>query len=691
MADDLKIRAEIQVLLKDNAAAIKRANELLKQMDKNADKAGRSLDRAEKAAGNFGKTLTRYLGAAVLTRFVQQSILGFAQFERQLNSLSREIQKLGIDSRSAIPEVRRLFEELEKLGIASQDSARAFQKLLGITENYEASLVLLRTAAGAAADGQVEFNNAIAALGSIIQGEVLEPGKSLNLAVKDLNGNTKTGTEIISDAIDKYAGLAKAQQDTQAEIDKLVGGWNEFKLAVGEGLSSLVGLVGGLGNITNAFKSLGPIVLKTGYEIVGVLRGLQFAIASFDIRKLFTGDFSGIGDDLRSGFEAGLITVKNQVQAATEELDSIWFDAGGRSGDSFAKGVEAAQEIVGRADETRAREKAEKDRLRAEEEERQRAEFALKATESRLRAELALTEEGSEERLKIELEILELAKKRALENAEEIGAGEAEIREAFRLAELKLVADHEEAKGNIAAAALQARAESEFNAFVGRLQAEIAALDEADQLKLQKQLEFLDLQRAQELGGKELTEQQVADIEDKYRLLREEREAEHAERLKAISDSVAQANQQNAIESARVAIAAGRAFFGESKALAYAETIINTAAAAMRAYRQGGWWAAALAIATGAVQLATIRNTDIGGGSEPSISGSIPTAPGTDARRPDLNETQGWRADQPQGRTTTSGNTYVFQGPNIVNDSDMRRFMRKAREVERRDQARRQR
>lgn len=117
-------------------------------------------------------------------------------------------------------------------------------------------------------------------------------------------------------------------------------------------------------------------------------------------------------------------------------------------------------------------------------------------------------------------------------------------------------------------------------------------------------------------------------------------EADHAAKMQALDKETADEAARNAqrrmdalnVMADSVSSVLG-SLFGESKAAAYAQTVIATAQAVMQTYAQlgGGPWAVAAAMsvaAAGAAQLATIaRTTKDGGGSKPSAASAAVAAP----------------------------------------------------------------
>lgn len=695
MADDLRVRGIIELLLKGKGG--KDASRQLDQTAKDADRATKSIGRAEKAAQSFGRALTTYLGAAVITGFVKRSIGEFAAYERALGSLGSTFRDLGVDVDSNTEKVKKFAEALQvNTGIAAQDTIAQFNAMVGIVGDVEGALTLITTAAGAAESTTLDFSTASLALTNILQGRMSDALKQLHVSQNKTTGDLKSQDEALKEVIEKYAKLAGTQTDAAASLGTLSGEWNQFKLDIGEvGAYILPPIVSTFRNLLKLFHSLGPMALYAGETIIGVFRGLKNAIGDFSLRKLFTGDFSGLSADLSKAFNEGLASVNYQVRGAADEFNAIWSDTAAEAGKVTAEGMQAALEAASAAAKREAAKEAEKERERLRKEAEQRAEFQRNADEALLRQRLQMTEEGSAERLYAELELLDRAHAQAIENAQKINAGTDAIDETFRLAKLEKERAYQVALGELEAEEAAKRNEADYKAFVEHLKAKIDAAAANSQERLDAQIKLLEIERNHELDNVELTEQARFSIIRAYALKIEAVRQNAAEQTAALKRRLASEDLQLQREAAHQAIALNSQFFGENKAFQYAVTIVNTAAAAMAAYaRTGSPWAAAAAIAAGAVQLAVIASTNIGSGRGATAGSLAQGIPGLVADNQELNGPNQHDASRSERMFDSGGRaagTYVFNGPNIISDSQMRRFMRKAREAERRDQMRLQR
>jgi len=687
--EDLRIRAQIDILLKDSGAAIKKADKLLKEMDKDAAKAAKSLDRAEKSAGKLGSTLTRFLGAAVIARFVQQSITAFADWERQLSSTGSEARNLGLDVDDTVGRVKAMTAAIEEqTGILRQDTTPIFNKFLGLTGDVEQATILLNAAVGAQEKQYKDVATAANLLGGILQGEVIEPAKSLGLAFDQTKDSAEQQAEVLDQALDKFLDYGDAADDARGSLDSMAASTNKVRISVGEALAPAIG------RLSDFFAGF-IIVLQKAWAGIGTF--VSAGIQGFtSLGRVITAAW----DAIRTGGAGGTFTTLRET--AEKELALI--------GDIFADGAAEQKRISGEAEKAvtltvqqqldarqklrdaaaarsakKAEERLAKELAKAAEEEAKKADFALKAKESQLRAELALTEEGSRERLAKELEILALLKERALKSAEEIKSGEAELNEAFRLAEQKLRADHNAQLIEDAAERNRVIAEAEFEATLGLLDALMDARDIAGQDTLELEIKSLKAQRDKELSEYEGTWIGKWKIAIKWAQIISNAEKDIAAGRLEFQKAADAAELDSKFALASASVQLGQAVFGESKAAAYAIAVINIARQITA--HLGNWYQVAAIAAAGAVQLATISQTNIGSASAPSLGGSIPTQQSTSGPANGVvTEDQ-----QQEGTTQAAGAPIIIQGPNIISDSSMRRFVRAADRARRQDQARRQR
>lgn len=666
--------------------------------------AGRGLDTARGKASKFGGVLgalrgqlLAVFGGAALGSLIRSSVSDFAAYERQLTGIATQLDNVGISSTKALPGVRQFLEALEQAtGIARQNSATELQRFIGITGDLNAAMVLTKTAAGVAESGLKDFGSAATLLGSLMQGEVIEPAKSLGIAVRDSSGALKGQEQILDEVIDRYFEMAGSQEDTQSTLGKLSGDWNDFKVSLGEGFAQLVNLIGGFRNITRVIKSLGPIAVKTGLQIVGFLRGAQRAQISFiaNFKKALTGDFSGLFEGAREAFDQGFDTVKDQIKGAEDELDAIWFEMGVSNAQAEEDGKEKLRKIArAKARELAAKEaadlaeKAEQERVRREEREIQ-AEIRLLNTKANLH------KRGSAERLKIEQEILRKTRDFALRNVEETSREAQLIWMQFDEAMAALEDEKGELELERAERIARRVAEIRQEIIEEQIQWELERAREGSEEQQELEIALLEARRDFELQHTEATEAEKAAIREKWanRITRADQDAVKS-RIKW-AELEAEQKVDAALQAASAVVGALQGLFGESKGFAIAQAIIDTAAAVNRTLASLPYPANVIAaIGVGVQGLANVRkiqSTEPGTAGAASFgSGSISTGGVASLAAPSATIPVLPSLDNERGR---SGERRVvnnnFNGPLITDRRTYQLLARKLRQAERSDRSR---
>ena len=150
------------------------------------------------------------------------------------------------------------------------------------------------------------------------------------------------------------------------------------------------------------------------------------------------------------------------------------------------------------------------------------------------------------------------------------------------------------------------------DATIARIEAEAAILELYGQSALEKDLAILELRRQQELDAAEEIGLMKRDIEDRYdlerrMLIKRSTDYEVSEAKRAAAEKIRQQ-----VTMANAALNLAETVFGQSKATAIAQAIINTYEGASKALAQGGIYGVALAaivIATGLAQVAKIKSS----------------------------------------------------------------------------------
>ncbi len=559
MADTV-VRAvlEIQSRIKD----LQKGVDALKGASKAAKSTKQEVSKANVAANNLGKTLTRFFGAAILGRFVKDSVGAFADLERQFRTTAVEAERLGMSAQQTVARVDDLTRVIQsQTGVLQTETLPVFNKFLGLTGDVEQAAVLLRAAVGAQEAGFKDLNTAANLLGSILQGEVIEPSKSLGLAFDQSRTAAEQQSEVLDQALDKFLNLSGGIKDTRGELDAANSVWVDFKLAVGEGASAITGLLApAMRALLNTFKSIGPALVVAGRAFQGFFTGIALAGRfALDPRNWFADNFKEI---LSASFKAGFDSIAAEAEGAVETLAEIW--AGAESGITQAAEAEEAARAALREEANARASKAAEERLAKERETarkaaEQRVQFERDLEDRLLSERLRAVEDGSEEQLELELEMLGRIRERAIEEAHARGADIDEVNRIFDEIDLIRREEHAESVKEI-----WEKQKKDYLAILKKQAKEAAKLQDAEaKMTVEK------------------------------------------ERFK----------RQAALDTASQAVELGRTIFGENKAIAVAETIIHTARGVMSALSlfPPNIPLAALIVATGAAQVAKILSTNPGG------------------------------------------------------------------------------
>jgi hypothetical protein len=677
---DLNIIAELKLLFTGKGG--KQADAALKKTEKQAKKTGKAMDGLSKKFGSV---------------------------------TAKEAERLGMAIEPTVQHATNLTEAIEKqTGILRQDTIGAFNKFLGLTGDVDQATLLLRASVQAQEGGFKDLATASNLLGSILQGEVIEPSKSLGLAFDQSREAAEQQAEVLQQAIDKMLGLEGSFTDTTDAIGRGKAGWNDFKMAIGEGFAVFATLLRYLGSVTKFLKSLGPIAVKSFFQIKGGLTGIVNVFKAIDFKALIFGDFDVAVSHLADAFAEGMRSVEFEVEGAQETLDEIWAEGGDKVLQTVEKQTEA---MAGLMTEANKRDQKRIDsRLKTEGDKRKA--FEAKLRRDLLAAEIAASEEGSTERLALQKQQLDLMREHAIAEAKKLGADVALVKKLFDLSDKALDAqsakDHKELMLELEQTFIDAKKELVDAATEEALaDIESGTMEEAavrfEAMKDQFRLEADERQAEREklLEEHKGNKDAEAKINETFRLREKAAEKRFETEKIKLAKLTAEQKKELAFTVANAAIALGRELFGESKALAVASAIVNTAEGVSKALTVGppvGFVLAGIVAAMGAAQIAKILSTEPGGGgggggvavagasgglSAQAAATALPersTGPGIDDNRFDGDG--GSDPDAPGVGDPAAPQAVHFHGPNIIDEASLRRFGRKIDRAKARDQTR---
>ena len=596
MAEQKEIRYLIELLAKNKGAL--EAAAALNKMSESGKKAQTQMGSLGRAGDDLSAKLAGALSVGAITAFAVSSIKSFAQVERQFNAVGLAITTMGGDAATELPKIRAFLQALQDAGDGLlSETIPAYQRFIGITRDSQASLALVELASRIAETGTKDLGSAADALVNILAGRVAPSLRDLNINVNAAADGSMTAVEGIEALAKAFPAATANMKDTADALDKMAAGWENVKMGAAKAIIGTIDLLG------------------QGKEALATYAALILTVA--DPRNWVSG-----ADQFKAVFRRRYAEAIAEI--AGPEAKAAMADAGGEAGRIFEERLAKAKEVAALQDADRLAKEAEEKTKTAKEAADKRAALEYQAEVDLMQAKLALTEEWSLARKAIELKALRVQYERQVELFRAAGAETEALDKAYTLARQAIdqeYADHaidvmlETQRQNTAA--IEANLEIEAEATRRKLdmideeaEAEAALLDLklqgtaltlADREEFEKRLNVLDTQRRIRAAksAKAIVAIQKAGSE---------REAQ-------IVKASAQQKLAYAADFARQAVGLANAVFGESKAAATAEAIVNTYLAASQAWvAYGGpspaaYVAVALAIATGLAQVAKIRST----------------------------------------------------------------------------------
>lgn len=560
MSESMNLKAVIDFMV--GKRGDKDAEKGLKGIGDQAQKTKKKLKETGGAAENLGKKLVQFLGAAVIFRLVSSSVVEFAKYKRVLNSVEDQLDRMGLAHEGAMGRIETFLESVESVtGTLRQETAPVFQKFLGILGDVDAAMAATSLATDLAARGLGDFKGSAEALSMVILGEATEAMKKFGVEQTVANEAGLNNVEVLKELIEKNRGYASTVQDAQSKLEKQQSTWNDIKQTIGEGVAPALGMINTImGGVVKSIQSGGTVLgAFIGFAMEAFPRLGKTIAAVFDLKKLATEGFDAYRLATREGAEGIRNLWTNTQIAMGEDITAIWAETGEKSAVSFEEGYEKAVEKAGVKRAERLKAQAD----REIEQKRKDAEAIVALEESflqrRMAEEIRAAEALSEEKLRIELDLLDRQFRAAIALARAKNANVEELEAAHQLARQNLIGETEQAR------------------------------------------EDRDADALEEIERKEA---------DSFRTQLEAIEKMNAARQTAQDDRIAGASE---MVGALGGLMGG--MFGAAKATAIAQAIINTYEGASKALAQGGFFGAAMAglvIAMGLSHVAAIRSSEPG-------------------------------------------------------------------------------
>jgi hypothetical protein len=692
---DLKLEMVIELALrgkelpKDASAEMRRMYDAAQQAKTGLDEMSGGLVSAGKNVQMLGGLLVRFLGPVALAALVRSGISEFAKLERAWRSLEHQLQAIGIASQEAMPRIRALLEGIESGGGAlRQDTIPAFQKFLGVLGDVNSAMYATKLASDLAEAGFGNVTSNAEQLVQLFQGRARGAAQAFGVALRDANGNAREASEILKELGDRYGGFGDKASDAQTEVSKLSAQMNKLKESVGAvAHPALTVLNLAIEAIGKTMRSIPPTIGLVLQGLADLINLPRLVASRWDwgaairetwlryedkMRDVWTKGGADLADALEQGRQdaeaaaasAALADAQRRAQTMeTEVLRARLSVAKEGSAERLAlelevlerekaEAIKAAEE---RGDATSAIEErfrilregriaAHEDAVRqireratkeSEEQALRRARFEQGLEDELLRLRIEQAAEGSQERLKLELEMLERLEKRKLQEAEAAGANTLLVEEIFleaRDALRQQYADQEIARERDLARQRQAHVEQLIGE-IARLETE--NFERGSEERLKREYEEIERRRAQQVQEAERLRTDVELVHKKWDLERLKAQQRNAQERARIEAMMVQQQLQTQIAYASQAVALGQALFGQNKAIAIAQAIVDTWRAATQVLPN--WPLAALVIATGLANIARIRSASpggsggaagaaTGGGGIPTVTGPAATA-----------------------------------------------------------------
>lgn len=594
MAEQKEIRYLIELLAKNKGAL--EAAAALNKMSESGKKAQTQMGSLGRAGDDLSAKLAGALSVGAITAFAVSSIKSFAQVERQFNAVGLAITTMGGDAATELPKIRAFLQALQDAGDGLlSETIPAYQRFIGITRDSQASLALVELASRIAETGTKDLGSAADALVNILAGRVAPSLRDLNINVNAAADGSMTAVEGIEALAKAFPAATANMKDTADALDKMAAGWENVKMGAAKAIIGTIDLLG------------------QGKEALATYAALILTVA--DPRNWVSG-----ADQFKAVFRRRYAEAIAEI--AGPEAKAAMADAGGEAGRIFEERLAKAKEVAALQDADRLAKEAEEKTKTAKEAADKRAALEYQAEVDLMQAKLALTEEWSLARKAIELKALRVQYERQVELFRAAGAETEALDKAYTLARQALdqeYADHKIAVDEATRRTINAEIEADLEVEAEATRRKLDLIDE----EAEAEAALLEIK----LQGSALTIADREDLEKRLNALDVRRRIAAAKSAKAviaiqkagaeretqITKGAYQSRLDMAADFGLQAVGLANAIFGESKAAAIAEAIINTYLAATKAIgiygpTPAGYVAMALAIATGLAQVAKIRS-----------------------------------------------------------------------------------
>ena len=558
--------AELKKLAKEAEAVGFKMDQTAQRSEKSTSRMAKSFDLVGRSIKQVGSALLGAFGAVAIVQGIASLIAEKLKLRRAVSGLEKDLVGLGVATREQASEVGAFLTRLKSAtGAIESETIPVIKELTRATKDLGEGLALTQTAAVLAASGFGTLDEVAGSLARLVRGDIPSVAEAFGIDAK-AGGELRSQIDIANDMLDLFT--KKLEETARARREAL--------------------------SIEPAATRVDP---RTGAEV-----GEEMFSARSAEQKRLLEEFEATEKKIQEGFVAFMEGLFGNAAAADKK---VLEEKAKRDGETAKRIVE------------------------------KRAAIEARAAEALIQQKIAMEEDGSLRRLALELELLDDQKEAALRGAGDSAKARVDIEATFALARMQKEqefiesqeAQHQEYLGGklereeMHAEELQRIREADAQRRLDLMEFDLEQLEEGSDERLRLQEDYLMDEMNKETAAAAAREENVA-LETLFWLkkIRAAREADSkADRALAAADK--NFKLQQGVAWAQAAITFGETIFGENKALAIAEALVSTYAAAAMALRQppGPPYTipfAALAIAQGMKQVKAIQATkkDHGGG-----------------------------------------------------------------------------
>ena len=264
------------------------ANPVVKIVLQAIDNATDQLTKVENRFKSFGsvvggamKALGAVLATAAIGNFLKEAVTESLDGEKSVARLGLAVQNAGGNFKELSPALEIAIDGIKRLSTFSDGDLReALGGMITMTGDVAGSTANLGLVADLAAARQIDLSTAS------------------DMVAKAMNGNTgalnklgvegKTANEVIGNLAKSMGGAAATEAQTfGGQLQKLNGGWSDFKQAIGDAILGSNGGTTALGALGGALKSLTDFIVEN-QEAIGKLASMLGSLIEFTIKGTTT-------------------------------------------------------------------------------------------------------------------------------------------------------------------------------------------------------------------------------------------------------------------------------------------------------------------------------------------------------------------------------------------------------------------